>query len=136
MTELLEATFLDEGSKPVFQPRTQTCMADLFITELEDRRAKGCLNRHKGAGPDGLFPPLAIALNAYIANGLGWMFNLTLQTVRIPEGWRRELITTVTKSPRPISPRQFRPTSLMSIAYKIFETILKNFSLTCPKFPA
>ncbi len=63
MAELLKTTFLDEGSNPVFQPRTQTCIAGIFITESEGRRALGCLGRHKGADPDGLFPELVIALN-------------------------------------------------------------------------
>ncbi len=61
MAELLKTTFLgfflvNEGSNPVFQPRTQTYMADPPITELEIRRSLDGLNPHKGAGPDGLFP--------------------------------------------------------------------------------
>ncbi len=61
MAELLKTTFLgffreDTGSTPVFQPRTQTCMAGPLITELEVRLALDCLNPHKGAGLDGLFP--------------------------------------------------------------------------------
>ncbi len=61
ITELLKTTFLgffreNEGSTPVLQPRTQTCMADSLITELEFRRTLVGLNFHKDDGPDGLSP--------------------------------------------------------------------------------
>ncbi len=51
MAELLKKIVLfflceDEGSTPVFKPRTQTCMVDLLITELGVRRALDCLNPH------------------------------------------------------------------------------------------
>ncbi len=72
MAELLKTTFLgffreDEGSTPVLQPRTQTYMADLLITELEVRRALDGLNPYKGTGPDELFPKVIKALNSHIA---------------------------------------------------------------------
>ncbi len=48
IAELLKAIFLcffrdNEGSTPVFQPRTQTCRANPLVTELEARCALDCL---------------------------------------------------------------------------------------------
>ncbi len=63
-----------EGSIPVFQQHTQTCMADALITELEVRRALDCLNPHKGAGPNGLFPNVLKALSSHIAPVLARMY--------------------------------------------------------------
>ncbi len=67
MTELLKTTFLgffreDEVSTPVLQPRTQTCMADPLITEQ-----------------------VLKALNSHTAPVLAQMFNLLLQTAKVPE---------------------------------------------------
>ncbi len=125
MAELLKTTFLgffreDEGSTSVLHPRTQTNMSDPLITELEIRRALDGLNPHKGAGPDGLFPKVHKALNSRIARVLTRMLNLSLQTVQVPENWRRA------KSPRTTDPRQFRPISLTSVVCKILEMILKG----------
>ncbi len=131
MADLLKTTFLgffreDAESAPVFQPRTQTNMADPLITELEIRRALDGLNPHKGAGPDGLFPEFLKALNSHIAPVRARMFNLSLQTAQVPEDWRRPIVTPVTKRPRTTDPRQFRPISLTSANCKILETILKK----------
>ncbi len=48
--------FIREDERPtaVFQPRTETCMADPFITELEVRRAQDYFNAHKGLALMGL----------------------------------------------------------------------------------
>ncbi len=73
MVELLATTFRgcfreDDGSNSVFQARTQTCMAEPLITELEVRRAPDCLNPYEGA-----------PVHAQ-------MFNFSLQTVQIAAG--------------------------------------------------
>ncbi len=99
MAEHLKKTFL--GSTPVFQPRTQTYMADALITELEVRRALDGLNPHKGASPDGLFPKVLKALNSHIAPVL---FNIPLQTAQVPDDWRRAIVTPVAKRPRTTYP--------------------------------
>ncbi len=83
MAELRKTIFLGficevEGSTPVLQPRTQTCVADPFITGMEVRRALACLNLHKGAGPDGLPPEALNALSSHIAPVLARMFNIFL----------------------------------------------------------
>ncbi len=51
MAEVLKTTLLgffheDEGSTPVSQIRTQTCLTDPLITELGVRRGLDCLNPH------------------------------------------------------------------------------------------
>ncbi len=77
MTELFRE---DEGSTPVLQPCTQTCMVDPLITEMEDRRVLDSFNPHKGAGPDGLIPKVFKAFKSHISSVLPRMFNLSLQT--------------------------------------------------------
>ncbi len=53
MADLLKMNVLgffredDVLSTPVFQPRTQTCMADPLFTELEVRHVLGSLNPDK-----------------------------------------------------------------------------------------
>ncbi len=128
---LLKTTFLgffreDEGSNPVIQPRTQTYMADPFITELEVRRALDGLIPHKCAGPDGLFPKVLKALHSHIAPAFARMCNLSLQTAQVPEDWRRALVTPVAKSDRTTAPGHLRPISLTSGVCKTLETILKE----------
>ncbi len=93
MAELPKTTFLcffreDEGATLVFQPRTQTCMADL-ITKLEVRRALGGLNPQKDAGPDEPFPKVIKTLNSHISPVLARMFNLSLQTAQAPQAFQK-----------------------------------------------
>ncbi len=88
--ELLEKTFLgffrdDEGSTPVLLLRTQICVADPLITDLEVRRVRGGPNPHKGAGCDGLFPKVLNALNSHISSVFARMFNLSLHTAQVPK---------------------------------------------------
>ncbi len=84
------------------------------------------LLKNSCAGPDGLFPKVLKALNSHITPVLARMFNLSLQTIQVPEDRRREIVTPVAKSPCTKDPRQFIPTSLTSVACKIPETILKE----------
>ncbi len=56
MAGLLNTTFLDlfredEGSTPIYKPRTQPCMANPLTTEPEVRRALDCHNPHKDHVP-------------------------------------------------------------------------------------
>ncbi len=131
MTGLLKTTFLgffreDEGSTPVLQPRTQTCVADPLIIELEVRRALDGLNPHRGAGADGILPRVLKALNSHISPVLAQLFNLSLQTAQVPEDWRCTIVTPVAKSPRTTDQRQFRPISLTSVVCRILEATLKE----------
>ncbi len=54
------------------------------------------------------------------------MFNLSLQTVQLPEDWRRAIVTPVVKSTRTTDPMQFKPDSLTSVVCKILEAIPKE----------
>ncbi len=72
---LLKTTFIgfireDEGSTAVFQPRTETCMADPLTTELEVGLAQDYLNTHKGARPYGLFHKALKALSSHFVLGV------------------------------------------------------------------
>ncbi len=75
-----------------------------------------------GAGPDGLFSKAFKVLSSPVAPVLVRMFNLSFQTTKVPEDWRRVVVTPVTKT----DPGQFRPIRLMSVDCKIPETILKE----------
>ncbi len=106
MAELLRTTFLgffreDEGSNPVLQPRTQE-----------------------------LFPKILKALDPHISPVLAGMFNISLQTAKVPKDWRHAKLTPVAKSPRTADSRRFRPISLTSVDCKILETILKEKMLS------
>ncbi len=85
MADLLKRTFVgffcdDVGSIPVFQPLTQTCMADPLTTKLEVRRTLGCLTTHNDTGPDMLFLMVLKALSYDITPVFTRMFNALLAT--------------------------------------------------------
>ncbi len=136
MAELLKTTFLaffceDEELIPVFQQSTQTCMADALITELEVRRALDCLNPHRGAGPDGLFPNVLKALSSHIAAVLARMFDISLQNAQVPEDWRRAIVMIVATAPFPPA-QQSQFNSEPSTSRLSFAKSLRLSSKICP----
>ncbi len=46
------------------------------------------LNEHKSPGPDGLPPKILKILAPFIAEPLAHLFNLSLATGQVPNGWR------------------------------------------------
>ncbi len=60
-------------------------MGPIFISHNVVESALASLNINKGAGPDGLHPRILNAIAPFISAPLAYLFNLTLETVDIPE---------------------------------------------------
>ncbi len=131
MADLLKQTFQgfyrqDKGPTPIFRTRTEIRMANPHITESETQRALESLNPNKGACPDGLFPKALKTPGPYIVPTLSRIFNISLQTSKIPDDWRHAIVTPVAKAPHTADPNLFMPISLTSVVCKVLEAILKE----------
>ena len=84
------------------------------------------LNIAKSPGPDRIHPRLLKELAEIILEPLEKMFNLSLQSSKVPEEWKIGEISAIFKKGNRRSPMNYRPVSLTSIVCKLLESLVRE----------
>ena len=84
------------------------------------------LKTTKSAGPDGIHPRVLKETAETIAPTLAAIYNKSLSESHIPAAWKEGLITPIHKKGNKTQPSNYRPISLMSVAGKIMESLIRD----------
>lgn len=77
-------------------------------------------------GPDGIKPSLLQQFSSSLIMPLTIIFNKSLETGEVPEGWKKANVTPIFKKGTKGCPGNYRPVSLTSVPCKLLETIIKD----------
>ena len=114
--EMLNSFF----STPAFPPLSpSTC--DVSSTDDTDEEVYGMLSSldvSKASGPDGASAKMT---TEFIAPSVCKLFNISLQTGRVPQGWKQSIIVPVPKTSAACTPDNYKPVSLLSVLSKVLE---------------
>ena len=81
---------------------------------------------HKVSGPDNIQGRLLIEAAEELAPGLTFLFQISLDSRKIPTDWKSALVTPVFKKGNRSSPANYRPISLTSIVCKILQHVVHS----------
>src|ERR1700755_2739043 len=101
-------------------------MPKIVISSKDVTSAHSELNTKKAYGPDGIPPLFLKTCASELASCLGKLFRLCLSTLTFPSCWKRALIQPVPKKGNQSQPSNYRPISLTSVLYEVFESNLKR----------
>ena len=73
------------------------------------------------SGPDGVSARMLKMTAEFIAPSVCKLFNISLQTGRVPQGWTQSIIVPVPKTSAACTPDNYRPVSLLSVLSKVLE---------------
>ena len=82
------------------------------------------LNPHKAMGPDGLHPRILKQLASTIAPFLQIIFQMSLNTGKVPSDWKQANVSLIFKKGERYSAANYRPVSLTCICSKLLEHIV------------
>ncbi|KAF2348173.1 hypothetical protein FHG87_021071 [Trinorchestia longiramus] len=91
------------------------------IEEVEEQLS--ILNPYKSTGPDGLGPRILKETAEVVSEPLTKIFNRSLETVIVPDDWKRANVTPIFKKGNKQIPNNYRPISLTSVISKAIKTI-------------
>ena len=101
-------------------------MQDIHITKPGVYNILSQLDPHKAGGPDGIPACVLKELAFDLAPILTHLYQQLLNTGALPEKWKSAFITPVFKKGKRSDPLNYRPISLTSIVFKIFEHIVAS----------
>ena len=101
-------------------------LKDVKISKDRIRKKILSLNIAKSPGPDRVLPRLLKELAEIILEPLEEMFNLSLQSTKMPELWKIGEISAIFKKGNRGSPMNYRPVSLTSIVCKLLESLVRE----------
>ena len=94
---------------------------DLLCTDEEVYGMLSSLDVSKASGPDGVSARMLKMTAEFIAPSVCKLFNISLQTGRVPQGWKQSIIVPVPKTSAACTPDNYRPVSLLSVLSKVLE---------------
>ena len=106
--------------------KVNAVLKDVKISKHSIRKKILSLNIAKSPGPDRVHPRLLKEIAEIILEPLEKMFNLSLQSSKMPEEWKIGEISAIFKKGNRRSPMNYRPISLTSIVCKILESLVRE----------
>ena len=81
---------------------------------------------NKSPGVDGIPPKLLKEIVEQISTPLAKLYNLSLEEGIVPSEWKEANIMPLFKKGSRNKPENYRPVSLTSVVYKLFETLIRD----------
>jgi hypothetical protein len=101
-------------------------MNPVVVWERDVERKIQKLRKEAAPGPDGIRPSLLQQFSSSLINPLTVIFNKSLETGEVPEGWKKANVTPIFKKGTKGCPGNYRPVSLTSVPCKLLESIVKD----------
>ena len=110
----------------VFSGEFNEFFKEIIIDENEVFCRLSKINVGKSIGPDEIHGKLLYEIRSEIAKPLAHLFNLSLTKGSIPQDWRDANVIPLFKKGNKNQAQNYRPVSLLSIAGKLLESIIKE----------
>ena len=127
LNQQFTSVFTDEDTEniPPFDPiptNTKLDKVDVKISDVK-KLLKG-LRTQKSPGPDDVHPYLLKHLADSLAVPLTIIYNITIQTGKVPSIWKQGVVSALFKKGMKCLPSNYRPITLTSIVCKVLEKII------------
>ena len=106
------------------RPRSSTEFNFVLLTQTTIIKILSSMNNSKSSGPDQISNHILKCAGLHIVNPLLNIFNSCLLSKEVPDDWKTAAIVPIYKKGTPLEPKNYRPISLVSSAYKVFEKAL------------
>ena len=83
------------------------------------------LQVNKAPGVDGIVPELLVKTSLSLSVPLSIIFNYSFNTGIVPDDWKKANVSAIFKKGDEEKPGNYRPISLTSQVYKVFESMLR-----------
>ena len=107
--------------------QTGTSFENVIFYEREIFRILSQLKNNMSSGPDRLPPILFKNLAGVLALPIAMICNFCFDIGKLPTIWKAAVVTPVFKKGCSSCVENYRPMSLTCVAYKVFETVIKNY---------
>ena len=101
-------------------------MGEIKFDEQMVAKKLAQLNKSKSPGPHGIHPRVLQELADVLAKPLSIIYNSFLASGVVPLAWKTANITPIYRKRDKRDPGNYHPVSLMSVASKILETIIRD----------
>lgn len=101
-----------------------TTLDKVTVSEQEVIDLLKGLDARKATGPDGISPRLLKEAAPAIAPSLARLFNLSLSTGKVPQGWKQANVIPIFKKGARTDRDNYRPISLLSCVGKVLEKVV------------
>ena len=112
---------------PCLQPPDEYGVENIYFDEETVIRKLKSLKVSSSSGPDGMSSKFLVDYAEYLSYPLTKIFNTSMATGQVPQGWREANVTPIYKNKgSKSSAENYRPISLTSIPCKIMEGIIRD----------
>lgn len=126
--DYFESTFVKEdlGSMPSCPPDTRSIVSIEDVTFTSEGVLKALSNQkqHSSPGPDGIPAVFLVRSAPAVETVLTAVFEESFEQGKLPDAWKSSIIVPIHKKGDKLSPSNYRPISLTSIACKCMERII------------
>ena len=117
---------LKDWSETDIRPNHDELPDELICDEDSVYDLLATLDVSKSSGPDGISGKMLKHTAVSIASSVTQLFNQSIQSGRVPRGWKLSSVVPIPKSKKTHSPDNYRPISLLSILSKVLEKHIHN----------
>ena len=115
-----------EAPLPYMGPSPYPSLPDIEINIAGVTKLLKEINPYKATGPDCIPAKVLKEMAEELSPSLALIFSASLQQGKIPQDWRKALITPLFKKGDQTNPTNYRPVSLTSICCKLLEHIIHS----------
>ena len=115
-----------EAPLPYMGPSPYPSLPDIEINIAGVTKVLKEINPYKATGPDCIPAKVLKEMAEELSPSLALIFSASLQQGKIPQDWRKALITPLFKKGDQTNPTNYRPVSLTSICCKLLEHIIHS----------
>ena len=103
----------------------KNCLDTVSFTVTATYKILKGIKKKNSSGPDGLPAILFNQLAAELSRPLSMIYNCLMQMGKVPNVWKKAIVTPIFKKGLSSDPKNYRPISLTCTGSKIFETAIK-----------
>ena len=101
-------------------------MSSIFVHKTEVFKLLSNINTSKATGPNEIIPKVLKQCASSLCSSLSLIFNISLNTGKIPMEWKDALVVPLYKKASQSDPKNYRPVSLTSLICKLLEKIVRQ----------
>ena len=120
------SVFSKTSTKTLLEPKVNSLMRDITITQEGVAKQLKQLDPYKAAGPDNISPRVLKELADVLAPSLTSLFQLSLDKAVVPKDWKKAIICPAFKKGERHQASNYRPISLTCVTSKVLEHIVTS----------
>ena len=117
----------DNVDLPYFESKTESCIAEIVISERDIIDIIEVLDPRKASGPDKISHKMLKICPGLIAIPLKIILNQSLKQCKYPSQWKIANVTAIFKKGDSSLPSNYRPISLISCVGKLMERVIYKY---------